>query len=48
MCKVLESVSFNAHRIAKEEDPTVRIDADYVKRHSGDLDTITDVQKYIL
>ena len=43
--KLMEEVSFNAHRL---KGTTVKVDATYVKAHTGDMASKVDVQKYIL
>lgn len=42
---LMEETSFNAHRL---NGTTVTVDADYVRRHTGDIANKVDVQKYVL
>jgi len=45
VAKLMEEVSFTAHRLAGQE---VVIDAEYVRAHTAEMSTKVDVQKYIL
>ncbi|HXV73731.1 MAG TPA: HslU--HslV peptidase ATPase subunit, partial [Sphingomonadales bacterium] len=45
MEKVLEDISFNA---SDQSGKTIKIDAEYVKKHVGDLAKDTDLSRFIL
>ena len=46
--RLLEEVSFSAGDIASAQDEPIRIDAEYVNSHLGELAENEDLSRYIL